>query len=77
MTSIIRGVGLPEDQQHGRAIRLLGAGDNRLLGIADEAILSVEDVTAFPPHFDGEYFVPQRDQLRLGEYATSIAHDAK
>jgi len=34
-TAIICGVGLPEDQQHGGAIRLLGAGDGRLLGIAD------------------------------------------
>jgi len=68
---------LPEDQQHGGAIRLPGTGDGRLLGIADEAILGVEGVTAFRPHFGGKYFVPQGDQLRLGEYATSIAHGAQ
>jgi len=77
LTTIICGVGLPEDQQHGGAIRLLGAADGPLLGIADDAILGVEDVTAFRLHFGGKYFFPQRDQLRHGEYAMSIAHGAK
>jgi hypothetical protein len=68
---------LSEDQQHGGAIRLLRAGDSRLLGIADEAILGVEGVTTFQSDLGGKYFVPQGDQLRHGEYATSIAQDAK
>ena len=78
LTTIICGVGLPEDQQHGGAIRLLGAGDDWLLGIADHAILGVEDVTAEGvTAFRLHYFFPQGDQLRHGEYAMSIAHGAK
>src|SRR5215831_15752801 len=77
LTAIICGVGLPEDQQHGGAIRLPGAGDRRLLGIADDAILGIEGVTAFRLHFGGKYFFPHGDQLRHGKYAMSIALGAK